>query len=368
MNSKGRFPTYLGPGVSIIATHGAPDLSPASVSPRAREGVSLLLSSAVRDPVVAQQLRAVFASSSQPHMPVLRLDDREVIRQMVDLVVRGQVVLAFVSAAAAIPKGWKKYKHGDRIPAPVKFDKGKGKWVAVWAITPTPNPGDLGAAPSSFDISATGTKLTPISPGALVAEELLTMLEEIEKEVKKAEKEQQDTAKLQKEDEKKLAEAKKERDAAKKKVDAAKTEDEKRNAQVELDNAEEWIKHHELNIEARKAHIEKQKEKVKELRAKAERGIENVRLHEQTHLDINAFTAERANELLMHEPDPIKRQKIIDAAIDITEETDDVMDKLINPITFGSIEDDKKLADWISETSSENYRSTIKDKFKAKGL
>ena len=91
MNSKGRFPTYLGPGVSIIASHGAPDMSPASVSPRSREGVCLLLSSAVRDAVVAQQLRAVFASSSQDHLQVLRLDDREVIRHMVDLVVRGEV-------------------------------------------------------------------------------------------------------------------------------------------------------------------------------------------------------------------------------------------------------------------------------------
>ena len=54
---------------------------------------------------------------------------------MVDLVVRGEVVRAHVSAAAAVPKGWKKYKHGDRITDPVKFDKGKGKWVAVWPIT-----------------------------------------------------------------------------------------------------------------------------------------------------------------------------------------------------------------------------------------
>ena len=72
-------------------------------------------------------------------MPVLRLDDREVIRQMVDLVVRGQVVLAFVSAAAAIPKGWKKYKHGDRLGDPVKFDKTTGKWVAVWPKTTAPD-------------------------------------------------------------------------------------------------------------------------------------------------------------------------------------------------------------------------------------
>ena len=368
MNSKGTFPTYLGPGVSIIAMHGAPDLSPASVSPRAREGVSLLLSSAVRDPVVAQQLRAVLASSSQDHLPVLRLDDREVIRQMVDLVVRGQVVLAFVSAAAAIPKGWKRYKHGDRIPAPVKFDKAKGKWVKMWSTTTTPDPGDLGEAPSNFEINATSAKLTPITPGPKVAEELVTTLEGIDDEVKEAEKEQQDTAKVQKEDEKKLAEAKKERDAAKMKLDAAKTEDEKKQAQAELDNAEEWIKQHELNIETRKAHIDKQKEKVKELRAKAKRGIENVRLHEQTHLDINAFTAERANELLKREPDPVKRQKIIDAAYDIAEKTDDVMDDLLNPVDFGSIKADEALADWISETSSQNYRSTIKDKFKAKGL
>jgi len=202
MNPKGRFPAHLGGGVSIIATHGAPDLSAASVSPHAREGVRLLLSSAVRDPVVAQQLRAVLASSSQVHLQIFRLDNRELIRQMVDLVVRGEVVLAYVSAAAAIPKGWKKYKHGDRISAPVKFDKGKGKWVAVWTTTTAPTPGELGSAPSNFDINATGTKLTPISPGPEVAEELLTTLEEIENKVAAAEKEQQDTAKLQKEDEK----------------------------------------------------------------------------------------------------------------------------------------------------------------------
>ena len=91
MDSKGRFPAHLGRGMSIIATHGAPDLSPASVSQHAREGVRLLLSSAVRDPVVAQQLRAVLARSSQGHLQIFRLDNREVIRQMVDLVVRGQV-------------------------------------------------------------------------------------------------------------------------------------------------------------------------------------------------------------------------------------------------------------------------------------
>jgi len=321
----------------------------------------LLLSSAVRDPVVAQQLRAVLASSSQGHLQIFRLDNREVIRHLVDLVVRGEVVLAHVSAAAAAPKGWKKYKHGDRISAPVKFDKGKGKWVAVWTKTTAPTPGELGSAPSNYDINATGTKLTPISPGPEVAQELLTKLEEIEKEVAAAEKEQQDTAKLQKEDEKKLAEAEKEQDAAK-------TEDEKKGAQVELEIAKEKIKLHELNIEARKKHIEKQKEKVKELGATAERGIENLRLHEQTHLDINAYAAEHANKLLKREPDPTKRQEIIDAAYDIREETDKDQDDLLKAVTFGSIEDDEKLADWISETSSKNYRSTIKEKFKAKGL
>ena len=53
-------------------------------------------------------------------------------------------------------------------------------------------------------------------------------------------------------------------------------------------NAEENIKFHEGNVKIRKEHIEKQKQMVKELRAKAKRGIENLRLHEQTHLDINA--------------------------------------------------------------------------------
>jgi hypothetical protein len=90
MNPKVRFPAHLGRGVSIIATHGAPDLSPASVSHQAREGVRLLLSSAVRDAVVAQQLRAVLASSSQGHLQIFRLDNREVIRHSVDLVVRGE--------------------------------------------------------------------------------------------------------------------------------------------------------------------------------------------------------------------------------------------------------------------------------------
>jgi hypothetical protein len=39
-------------------------------------------------------------------------------------------------------------------------------------------------------------------------------------------------------------------------------------------------------------HIKEQKKKVSELRAKAERGIENVRLHEQTHFNIDAMTAD----------------------------------------------------------------------------
>ena len=72
--------------------------------------------------------------------------------------------------------------------------------------------------------------------------------------------------------------------------------------------------------------------------------------------------------MLKHEPDPTKRQAIIDAAYDIAEKTDDVQDGLLNPGTFGSPEDDTKLADWISETSTENYRKTIKEKFTAKGL
>ena len=233
----------------------------------------------------------------------------------------------------------------------------------MWTTTTAPTPDELGSAPSDFDINATGTKLTPISPGPEVAKELLTTLEGIENEVKEAEKEQQDTEKLKKEGEKKLAEAEKERDAAKKKRDSAKTEDEKRNAKAEVENAEEKMNGHKLDIEARKAHIEKQKKKVKERRADAKRGIENVRLHEQTHLDINAYVAEHANKLLKREPDPTKRQAIIDAAYDIKEETDKDQDDLLNPITFGSIEDDEKLADWIN-----NYRSTIKAKFKAKGL
>ena len=40
-------------------------------------------------------------------------------------------------------------------------------------------------------------------------------------------------------------------------------------------------------------------------------------------------------------------------------------DELLNPVNFGSIEDDKKLADWVSETTSTNYRSMIKDEFAA---
>jgi hypothetical protein len=102
---------------------------------------------------------------------------------------------------------------------------------------------------------------------------------------------------------------------------------------------------------------------VKELRAKAKRGIENLRLHEQTHLDINAKSAEHASKLMKREPDPAKRQQIIDAAYDIKEKIDDKQDELLNPVNFGSIEDDKKLADWVSETTSTNYRSMIKDEF-----
>ena len=366
MNLTGRFPNHF--GISVIATRGTADVSPASLSPHARTGVLSLLSRAVGDPMVTQQLRAVLAMSPQDHGQVFRLDNREVIRQVVDLVIRGEVILAFTSATASAPKRWNAFKHGDKLPDPVKFDQKRRKWIAVWDTTTTPQPGELGSAPSELEPNATGTKLTPKSQGPQVATELLTTLEEIENEVKEAEKEQQDTAKVQKDEEKELAQAKKERDAAQKKLDAAKTEEEKKNAQIDLENAEEKIKMHQMNIEAHKKHIEKQKQKVNELRAKTKRGIENVRLHEQTHFDITAKAAEHANELLKREPDPTKRQTIIDAATAVTEATDEAMDKLLNPINFGAIEDDQKLTDWISESGSPNYRSTIKDKFKAKGL
>jgi hypothetical protein len=164
-----------------------------------REGVQSLLSRAVRDPLVAQQLRAGLASSSQGRAQIFRLNNREV-RQIVDLVVRGEIVLAPSSVVTLAPKKGKAYKHGDRIGDPVKFDKTLGKWVEVWPITATPDPDEGGKAPSDFEINKTGTKLTPITTGPEVAKLLLDTLEEIEKEVAAAEKEQQDTAKLQKED------------------------------------------------------------------------------------------------------------------------------------------------------------------------
>ena len=35
----------------------------------------------------------------------------------------------------------------------------------------------------------------------------------------------------------------------------------------------------------------------------------------------------------------------------IKEKIDDNQDELLNPVNFGSIEDDKKLADWVSENN-----------------
>lgn len=327
----------------------------------------MFLSRAVIDRSAMPRLRAVLASSSRARADVSRLDDQEVLQAIADLVVRGEVALAPASGGTLPPKKGKgkSYKHGDKIPAPVRFDKKKGTWGRVWTLATSPTPGELGSAPSDFsiEIKKDGPHLTPTTTGPEVSKELLTTLEDIQKDIAKAEKEQEDGAKALKENEEKLEAAKKEKKAAEDKLKAATTNDEKDDAKAELDNANEKIEMQKILIDANKKHIESQKKKVKDLQAKAERGIENVRLHEQTHLDINAKSVEHANELLKSETDHANRQKIIDAAADFAAATDEKMDQLLNPITFGSKEDDKKLADWISESSSENYHSTIKEMF-----
>ena len=139
VNSKNKFPAHLGHGAFFIATHDAPGLSPVSVPHYSREGVQSLLSRAVRDPLVARQLRAKLASSSQGHAQIFRLNNREVVRQIVDLVVRGEIVIAPSSVVTLAPKKGKAYKHGDRIGDPVKFDKTLAAAVAQKTGVPDPS-------------------------------------------------------------------------------------------------------------------------------------------------------------------------------------------------------------------------------------
>jgi ribosomal protein L17 len=88
-----------------------------------------------------------------------------------------------------------------------------------------------------------------------------------------------------------------------------------------------------------------------------------LRLHEQTHVDVAAKTAEHTNVLLNAEADPGIRNEIIDAAIEIAEDVNEQMDKLLNPGKLGSIEDETALNDWISTTNAINYHSSIETQF-----
>ena len=369
----------LGYGVRMVMARVGPSRSRAADDHRSRQDVMGLLSRAVNDRAAMSDLRAVLASLSSERVELSRLDDRDVLNVLADRIVRGEV--AFAPAAAGGPAAktavGKPYEHGLKIPAPVQRNK-KGEWTPVWKIAASPTEGELGKAPSEFSIEIKNgiPVLTPTTTGPEAAQELITTLEEIDKDVATTEKEQADAEKVLEKNEKKLAEAQKEKKAAQKRLDAATTEEERNEAQFDLSNTEEMIKGHELHIEANKKYIQGRKKKVQDLNAQAARGIENVRLHEQAHLNINAKSVELANALqksLKTGPagggtpagDHANRQRIIDAAADFASDADARQDEILNPIKFGSVEDDKKLADWVSETSAENYHSFLKEKFEA---
>ena len=363
MNSIRSLLAQGGPAVSFTVMPGTLGDAPSSLSQTSRERLTALLSSAMRDPSMAQQIRVGLANSASSSSQILLLDDQEVVRQMTDAVLNGQVVLAETGGGEPAPKGWKPYEHGDKLSPAVRFEKGSGAWVGLWKVSPDGREGDLAFAPSQFEFKPDGAVLTPVTPGAAITAELLATLNGMMDKAKAAEKEQVDTAKTIKEDEKNLAAAENEQAALEATLEEATTEEEKKNIQSKLVNAEAKIEHHTNLIKVRKEYIEDQKTKVKELTEAAKRGAENVRLHEQVHLDVTAYAAQQANPLLKRETDPTRRRQIVHGAIAICDETSQLQDDVLNPITFGSAKDDAALAAWISESSSQNYRATIREKF-----
>ena len=108
-----------------LSLRGEPGLSSVSGSALLSRGRAVALTRRPR-PACRTTLRAGLASSSQGHAQIFRLNNREVVRQIVDLVVRGEIVLAPCSVVTLAPKKGKAYKHGDSIGDPVKFDKTLG--------------------------------------------------------------------------------------------------------------------------------------------------------------------------------------------------------------------------------------------------
>lgn len=311
------------------------------------EDVRKVLERAASDPVAVQDLRLSLARSS-PGLQTFRLSDREVIRQVEALVLDGSAVLAPAQTADPPASSLKTYK-GKKFSEPVKLVG--GKWVAVWPISATPTEGELGEVGSTLDRNTASTKATTVFEGPTVAQEMITKLNEMEDDKKS-------TAEAQKEQEQALVEAERKRDDAKKNLEAAQTPSEKREAQAVLEMAEEQVKMHQHNIDTYRNHI-------KELNEKGPRAVRTLRLHEQTHVDITAEVAEHVNKLLKSEADPAKRDTLIDQGIKIAEVVNQEMDKKLNPGTFGSVEDETALKDWISDSALPNYHASIDAHFAA---
>lgn len=75
------------------------------------EDVCLVLTSAAGDPAIVQQLRLGLERSTPGNVRTFRLNDREVISQVFDLVVRGDVVLAPASPVKPAAENFKTYKE-----------------------------------------------------------------------------------------------------------------------------------------------------------------------------------------------------------------------------------------------------------------
>lgn len=306
-----------------------------------RADVQLVLSRAIGNPVLLQDLR--FALDRASHgTPVFRLDDHEVIRQVEELVVRGEVVLAPDSVASSTATGLKSYNN-DVFGDPVKFSG--GKWIALWDITASPTEGELGEVSSGLDRNAASTQATAVFEGPSVAQKMIDTLNSMEEEKKETEKHRQ-------EQDQKVKDAEKELLDAKNREQTATTEEERNNAAADAVNAQAKIEMHKYLRETHEKHL-------KELKEQGPRAVHVLRLHEQTHLDITVEVARQINLLLTKEASPKKRSLIIDRGIEIADEVNQEMDRQLNPGKFGSEDDKKKLEAWISSTGDPNYRSEI---------
>lgn len=255
-------------------------------------------------------------------------------------------------------KGWVTWTHGKKAPAPAVYDAGSDSYVAKWPLVDSAETDELGNAESTFVINKDGTKLTTKTPGPKITQEFLIAINGYHRKAKE-EKEKLKTI------ESDLTAARKQLAAAKKRLAAAQTDQERTEAEFDLSNAEGSVEIQET--------IRKQAEQAAaQFQAMVTAGIEEVRLHEETHLNLAAKVADTANQLLPKEKSPVLRQRIIDSAFDINEAVDATMDGLLNnQDPLGSQANLERLEKWITprakkdaaEQSEQDYHSEIAEAF-----